>query len=57
MNFPTNTIKRAFDLAERLPTIAQIRLALKQEGYPAVEEHLAGKGIRGQLNAVIARQH
>ena len=54
MSLPTDTIKRAFELAEELPTVAHIRAALKDEGYPSVEEHLGGKVIREQLNEIIA---
>lgn len=53
MSLPTDTIKRAFELAKTLPTLAQVRDALKDEGYPAVEEHLRGKSIREQLNKII----
>lgn len=54
MSLPTDTIKRAFELAEEQPTVAHIRAALKDEGYSAVDEHLSGKAIREQLNEIIA---
>jgi len=42
-------IERAFQLAERLATIDEIRSQLRQEGYSSVDAHLMGRKIRSDL--------
>lgn len=46
-------IERAYELARDLSDVAQIRQALKAEGFTQVEEHLSGKQIRDDLNRII----
>ena len=42
-------IERAFQLAPGVSTIAEVRSALKAEGYSSVDEHLAGPTIKADL--------
>lgn len=46
-------IERAFQLAERLATIEEIRLQLRKEGYSSVDAHLMGRKIRSDLVKII----
>ena len=45
----TDTIQRAFELAQRSTTIDEVRSALKREGYSNVDAHLAGPRIKADL--------
>lgn len=45
----THTVERAFELAPSASSIDDIRKALRQEGYPNVDAHLAGASIRADL--------
>ena len=42
-------IERAFELARGSSNIEQVRTALRREGYPNVDAHLAGKSIKAEL--------
>lgn len=55
MDQPTNTIQRAFKLAEQFTTLDEIRAKLKREGHFHVDSHLAGRKIRDDLRKVIDR--
>jgi hypothetical protein len=50
----TTTIERAFALARSgtCNNVAEVRLALKREGFEQVEAHLAGPAIAKQLRAL-----
>lgn len=50
-----NIIERAFELARSSTTIAEVRHALRFEGYSNVEEHLAGPTIKADLRKHFAR--
>lgn len=52
----TNTVERAFQLAEECASVDEIRTKLKQEGFSNVNAHLAGGQIRAHL-AKIFRRH
>ncbi len=49
------TVSRAFELARagKCKTISDIRRQLKQEGYPAIEEHFSGPTMKKQLTALL----
>lgn len=48
------TIERAFELARSgtCADVADIRRALKKEGYSQIDEHLGGQAIRRQLRDI-----
>jgi hypothetical protein len=48
-------IERAFELAQRLANIEQIRSQLVKEGYSNVDGHLMGRKIRSDLVRIIRR--
>lgn len=47
--YSSNIIERAFELARKSTTLAEVRCALRHEGYSNVEEHLAGPTIKADL--------
>lgn len=55
MNQTSNTIERAFQLAEQSATVEEVRAKLKREGYFNVDAHLSGGRIRADLKKVIGR--
>ncbi len=48
-------IERAFELAQRLANVDEIRTQLKGEGYSNVDAHLMGRKIRSDLVKIIRR--
>ena len=50
----TTTLERAFELARsgQCANVAEIRAALKREGFDQVQGHLAGPSITRQLRAL-----
>jgi hypothetical protein len=48
-------IERAFELAQRLANIEQIRSQLTKEGYSNVDGHLMGRKIRSDLVRIIRK--
>jgi hypothetical protein len=48
-----DVIRRAFELAEtgEFPTIEKLRVKLSREGYLLVDQHLAGRSLRVQLQS------
>ena len=42
-------IERAFQLAQDLASVDEIRKALRKEGYSNVDAHLAGASIKADL--------
>ena len=50
-----NTVQRAFDLARNgtCRTIGQLRADLRVEKCEGIEEHLAGKSLVRQLQAIM----
>ena len=46
-------IERAFELAQQLATVEEIRARLRKEGYSQVDAHLMGRKIRGDLVKII----
>jgi tRNA G26 N,N-dimethylase Trm1 len=50
-----NIIERAFELARRSTTIAEVRNALRHEGYSNIEAHLAGPTIKADLKKHFTR--
>ncbi len=46
-------IERAFQLAQQLTNVEEIRAQLRKEGYSSVDAHLMGKKIRSDLVRVI----
>ena len=53
MHVPAGIIERAFQLAQQLATVEEIRAQLRKEGYPSVDAHLMGRKIRSDLVKVI----
>lgn len=53
MNMPAGIIERAFQLAEQLANVEEIRTRLRKEGYSHVDAHLMGRKIRADLVRVI----
>jgi hypothetical protein len=51
-----STVERAYALARsgRVPDFAQLKLRLKADGCHAVDTLLAGRSIRGHLEAICA---
>lgn len=49
------TVARAFELARggSCKSVSDIRRRLKQEGYPAIEEHFSGPTMKKQLSALL----
>jgi hypothetical protein len=54
MNHP-GIIERAFELAHGATTVADVRKALKSEGYSHVDAHLSGPAIRADLKRCFTR--
>jgi hypothetical protein len=56
MPVPT-TLERAFTLARSgaFANVADLRIALKREGYDQVEAHLVGPSISRQLRALCTK--
>ena len=52
---PKNIIIRAFELAQtgQVATMAELREALRREGYHGIEGHFEGRPIQKQLRALI----
>jgi hypothetical protein len=50
---PAGVIERAFQLAQQLTNVEEIRAQLRKEGYASVDAHLMGKKIRSDLVRVI----
>lgn len=50
-----STIERAYQLARCSSTLADVRSALKREGYLQVEAHLSGRKIRADLEKLLRR--
>jgi tRNA G26 N,N-dimethylase Trm1 len=50
-------IERAFQLAPTVTTVAEVRSALKSEGYSSVDEHLAGPSIKADLKKRFMRSN
>lgn len=48
-------IERAYQLAQTLADVEQIRRHLRKEGYSNVDAHLAGPKIRSDLIDIIRR--
>ena len=48
-------IERAYQLAQTLADVEQIRQHLRKEGYSNVDAHLAGPKIRSDLIDIIRR--
>jgi len=46
-------IERAFELAQQLANIEEIRLQLRKEGYSSIDAHLMGRKIRSDLTKII----
>jgi hypothetical protein len=46
-------IERAFQLAQQLASVEEIRAQLRKEGYSSVDAHLMGRKIRADLVKVI----
>ena len=46
-------IERAFQLAQHLASVEEIRAQLRKEGYSNVDAHLMGRKIRSDLVKVI----
>ncbi|WP_294120496.1 hypothetical protein [Sphingomonas sp.] len=46
-------IERAFQLAQQLTTVDEIRSQLRKEGYSSVDAHLMGRKIRSDLVKII----
>jgi hypothetical protein len=42
-------IERALELAAECKTVAEVKRKLKAERYERIDEHLAGRQIRGQI--------
>lgn len=55
MNPHVGVIERAFELAQRLANVEEIRSQLKREGYFNVDAHLIGRKIRSDLVKMIRR--
>jgi hypothetical protein len=55
MKHTTDTIERAFQLAEQSGSVDEVRAKLKKEGYSNVDAHLMGGQIRAALTKVIRR--
>ena len=51
----TDTIARAFQLAETSANLEEIRAKLKREGYGSVDAHLSGAKIRSELMKIVKR--
>jgi len=49
----TGIIERAFQLAQQLANIDEIRAQLRKEGYSSVDAHLMGRKIRADLVKII----
>ena len=56
MNRTTNTIERAFQLAEECASVDEIRTKLKREGFSNVDAHLSGGQIRAELGQIIRQR-
>jgi hypothetical protein len=48
-------IERAFELAQQLANVEQIRSQLVKEGYSNVDGHLMGRKIRSDLVRIIRK--
>ena len=46
-------IERAFQLAQQLANIEEIRAQLRKEGYSSIDAHLMGRKIRSDLTRII----
>ena len=46
-------IERAFQLAQQLANIEDIRSQLRKEGYSSIDAHLTGRKIRADLKEII----
>ena len=46
-------IERAFQLAQQLASIEEIRAQLRKEGYSSIDAHLMGRKIRSDLTKII----
>ena len=55
MSGAPGTIERAFQLAENLANLDEIRTQLRKEGYSNVDAHLTGRQIRYDLSKVIRK--
>lgn len=55
MKHPTDTVERAFQLAEESTSVDEIRAKLKKEGYSNVDAHLNGGQIRSALTKLMRR--
>ena len=53
MSVGPGIIERAFQLAQTLASVEEIRGQLMKEGYSQVDAHLMGRKIRGDLVKVI----
>ena len=49
----TGIIERAFQLAEHMANVEEIRVQLRKEGYTSVDAHLMGRKIRSDLAKII----
>jgi hypothetical protein len=53
MSQNVGVIERAFELAQRLANVEEIRTLLRREGYSDVDAHLMGRKIRSDLVKII----